>query len=206
MILANCYNHNIQSYCKQIHRNPLLGYAIDYIDNPIANVGGTATSGVDFALAFDHSFGAAGRFREQVESQYVFKYNLDNTVQILHGVANYDLGARPHTRANFSTLWQHDSGLGAGFNVRYVGPFKECDQNNCNGGAPSRDVARWYKADAYATIAFKTTAGMTTLTFGVNNLLDQNPPLIYIGFQGDSDAATYDYMGRFFYARMSQQF
>jgi outer membrane receptor protein involved in Fe transport len=41
---------------------------------------------------------------------------------------------------------------------------------------------------------------------GVNNLLDRSPSLIYIGFQGDSDAPTYDYMGRFFYARMSQQF
>jgi hypothetical protein len=41
---------------------------------------------------------------------------------------------------------------------------------------------------------------------GVNNLLNRNPSLIYIGFQGDSDAATYDYFGRFFYARMAQAF
>jgi iron complex outermembrane recepter protein len=37
-------------------------------------------------------------------------------------------------------------------------------------------------------------------------VMNRNPPLIYIGFQADSDAATYDYMGRFFYARMSQLF
>jgi hypothetical protein len=36
--------------------------------------------------------------------------------------------------------------------------------------------------------------------------MNQKPPLIYIGFQADSDASTYDYMGRFFYMRMTQQF
>ena len=90
--------------------------------------------------------------------------------------------------------------------MRFIGTFKECDLNNCNGGAISRDVPRWYKADLYASYAMKTVAGTTTLTVGVNNLLDRAPALIYIGFQGDSDAATYDYMGRFVYARMSQQF
>ncbi|HEY0477303.1 MAG TPA: TonB-dependent receptor [Kofleriaceae bacterium] len=206
VVLANCYNRNIQSYCDQIHRNPQLGNAIDFIDNPIANVGGTATSGIDFALSYDHKFSSAGRFREQVESQYLFKYNLDNTSQVLHGLGKYDLGARPRTKANFWSLWEHPSGLGAGFNVRYVGPFKECDLNNCNGGALSRDVSRWYKIDGYGSYSLKTPAGLTTFTFGVNNVMDRKPPLIYIGFQADSDAATYDYMGRFVYARMSQLF
>jgi len=124
----------------------------------------------------------------------------------VHGVGNYDLGARPRYKANFATMWQHPVGLGAGFNVRFVGTYKECDQNNCNGGAPSRDVARWYKADAYGSYALKSAAGLTTLSVGVNNVMNQKPPLIYIGFQADSDAATYDYMGRFIYARMTQQF
>jgi outer membrane receptor protein involved in Fe transport len=206
VILANCYNHGLPAYCEQIHRNPLLSNAIDYIDNPTANVGGVATSGLDFALGYDHKFGAAGRFREQVESTYLLKYNLDNTSQILHGLNKYDLGARPQVKGNFWSLWQHPSGVGAGFNLRYVGTFKECDQNNCNGGAPSRKVAQWFKMDLYSSYLLKSVAGTTTFTVGVNNVLNRNPPLIYIGFQGDSDAATYDYIGRFFYARMSQLF
>jgi iron complex outermembrane recepter protein len=206
VILGNCYNHHIQSYCDQIHRNPNLGYAINYIDNPTANVGGTATSGVDVALGFDHKFGSFGRFRQMVESQYVLKYNLDNTQQLIHGLGNYQLGARPKIKANFSSMWQHPIGVGTGFNVRYVGKLKECDQNNCNGGAPSRNIGYWYKVDLYSSYAVKSKAGTTTLSVGVNNLLDRNPPLIYIGFQADSDAPTYDYMGRFFYARLSQLF
>ncbi|MGH9886337.1 MAG: TonB-dependent receptor domain-containing protein, partial [bacterium] len=206
VILANCYNRGVQSYCDQIHRNPALGNAIDHIDNPIANVGGTATSGIDFAIGYEHKFDRIGRFHEQVESQYLLKYNLDNTSQILHGAGNYDLNARPRIKANFSSMWQHPSGVGAGFNLRYISKFKECDQNNCNGGAPARDVDQWYKADLFGSYAIKTAAGMTSLTVGVNNVMDRNPPLIYIGFQADSDSPTYDYMGRFFYARMSQTF
>lgn len=206
VILASCYNHGLTAFCGQIHRNPLLGYAIDYIDNPVQNVGGTATSGIDFAAQYEHKFDVLGRFREFAEAQYLLKYNLDNVSQVLHGLGRYDLGARPRVKANFASMWQHPSGIGAGFNVRYVGPFKECDQNNCNGGALSRDVAKWYKADVYASYAVKSTAGTTTVALGVNNVLDRNPPTIYIGFQADSDAPTYDYMGRFIYARLTQQF
>jgi iron complex outermembrane receptor protein len=206
VILANCYNHGLQSFCDQIHRNPTLGYSIDFIQNTAQNIGGTATSGVDFALSYDHKLGALGRFREFAEAEYLLKYNLDNVTQVLHGLGNYDLGARPRIKANFATMWQHPVGLGAGFNVRYVGPFKECDQNNCNGGAPSRSVGTWSKTDVYGNYLFKTPAGATTLSVGVNNVMNRNPPLIYIGFQADSDAATYDYMGRFVYMRMTQQF
>jgi len=61
-------------------------------------------------------------------------------------------------------------------------------------------------ADLFAGYMMKSKAGITRLTVGVNNLLDQKPPLIYIGFAGDSDASTYDYMGRYIYARLSQAF
>jgi outer membrane receptor protein involved in Fe transport len=52
----------------------------------------------------------------------------------------------------------------------------------------------------------KSKAGVTRLTVGVNNLLDARPPLIYVGFAADSDSSTYDYMGRYVYARLSQSF
>jgi len=206
VILQSCYNQGNPAFCSQIHRNPTLGNAIDYIDNPVQNVGGTQTSGVDFAGGYEHKFETLGRFREVAEAQYLLKYNLDNVSQVLHGLSRYDLGARPRFKGNFSSMWSHPNGAGAGFNVRYVGPFKECDQNNCNGGAMSRDVAKWYKADVYASYSAKSSAGTTSLTVGVNNVMDRNPPIIYIGFQADSDAPTYDYMGRFIYARLSQQF
>ena len=47
---------------------------------------------------------------------------------------------------------------------------------------------------------------MTTLTLGVDNLLDRSPPMIYGGRDANSDGATYDFVGRLLYARLSQSF
>ena len=205
-ILSNCYTRGLMDYCKQVHRDPQQGYGIDFIDDPISNVGGTNTSGLDAAVVYDHKFGDIGRFRTQLEAQYLFKYNLDNTIQVLHGLGNYDLGVYPKYKANVSVGYQHPTGVGAGLNLRYVGSYKECDADDCNGGEPSRNVDAWYKADLYASYSFKNAAGRTTLSAGVNNVLNRNPSLIYIGFAGDSDSSTYDYMGRFFYGRVSHLF
>jgi outer membrane receptor protein involved in Fe transport len=204
--LANCYTRHVMSACEQVHRNPLAGNAIDYIDLQTQNIGGTADSGLDLAVAYEHRFESLGRLRESIESQYLFKSNIDNTAQVLHGLNNTDLGAHPQVRANFSSMWQHPTGIGAGFNLRFIGAYKECEQNNCNGGTASRDVDQWYKADVYGSYAVKSAAGTTTLTLGVNNVMDRQPPSIYGATLGDYDPTAYDFKGRSFYARMSQQF
>jgi outer membrane receptor protein involved in Fe transport len=90
--------------------------------------------------------------------------------------------------------------------VRFIGSIKECKQGDCNGGEPSRNVDAWYKLDLYGSYTVKSSAGKTTLSLGVNNLLDRNPPVIYIGNQGDSDGASYDLIGRFLYARLTHLF
>jgi len=71
---------------------------------------------------------------------------------------------------------------------------------------PSRKVDWNLTTDIFATYGFKNPAGKTTLSAGINNVFDQDPPPIYNGFLADSDAATYDYLGRFFYIRLSQLF
>jgi iron complex outermembrane recepter protein len=206
VILANCYVRHDPGACEQVHRNPQLGYAIDFVDMPIKNVGGVDGSGVDFAVAYDHKFSSVGRFRQALESQYLLKAKIDNTFQVINAINNNDLGARPRIRANLSSIWQHPRGLGAGFNLRYVGSFEECEQNNCNAGMPGRDVDSWLKADVFGTYNLQSRAGTTSLTVGVNNVIDRSPPSVYGAPFGDYDPTAYDFKGRFFYARMSQQF
>jgi iron complex outermembrane recepter protein len=208
IILANCYTRDQDEACAQINRDPQLNNQIDFIDDPLSNVGGTNTDGLDFAIAFDHKT-AAGRFRHQFEGQYLLKYELDNTIQLLQGVGYYDLGVYPRIKANYTTLWGL-GGVSAGFNVRYIDRFKECMDNDCNTPENltmySRDVDMSLTGDVFAGYSTKSAAGMTRFTVGVNNVTDQRPPLIYVGFAGDSDASTYDYMGRYFYMRVSQLF
>jgi outer membrane receptor protein involved in Fe transport len=206
VVLARCYERHIDAACEQVVRSPLLGGAIDHIAIPISNVGGTRASGIDATAALDHKLGAAGRLRSQIDAQYLLKIDVDDSVQILHGVANYDLGAHPRIKAGLTTLWQHPSGLGAGVNVHYVGQYHECDQNNCNSGSPARTVSPWYKVDLFGTGSFKAATGTTALTVGVDNVLDRDPPAVYSSLFGNFDPTAYDARGRFFYARMSQLF
>jgi len=206
VVFTNCYLRHIQSACSQVHRNPIVGSAIDYIDLPMSNIGGALNSGLDFTIGYDHKLGAIGRIREQLESQYLLKSDLDDGAEVLHGLGNTDLGPHPRIRAVLSSLWQHGSGAGGGVNLRYVGAYKECDQNNCNGGAPARDIDPWYSADVFASYAHRSSLGTTSVTLGVNNVLDRAPPAIYGATLGDYDPTTYDFKGRSFYARMSQSF
>jgi outer membrane receptor protein involved in Fe transport len=206
VILSNCYQQGLEDYCMQIHRNPALNYKIDYINNITQNVGGTSTSGLDLAVAFDRSFPGIGRFRQALETQRLFKYNVDNTVQVLHYRGNYDLGVFPKWKTNFNEQWVHPSGLAAGFNVQYIGSFKECNNQDCNHNQPSRPVQAWAKVDVSGNYTMKSRAGTTNIGVGVNNVMNSNPALIYSGFAGSSDSSTYDYMGRFVYMRLAQLF
>jgi outer membrane receptor protein involved in Fe transport len=213
VILTNCYVRGLDEYCKLIKRNPTLGYSIDSIDNITKNVGGTATSGLDYSVTYDHTYGF-GRLRHSLEGTYLGSFEIDNTLQLLNAKGNFDFGVFPAVKTNFTTTWAKDS-LSAGFNVRYVSSFDECKNANCNGLDGMDEATREMKtrtvdanvtADVFAGYSMKSKLGVTSLSLGMNNILDQDPPLIYTGFAGDSDSATYDFVGRFVYARMSQQF
>jgi outer membrane receptor protein involved in Fe transport len=206
VILSNCYQQGLENYCMQIHCNPALNYKIDYISNLTQNVGGTKTSGLDLAAAFDRSFPGIGQFRQSLGTQRLFKYNVNNTVQTLHYRGNYDLGVYPKWKTNFNEQWSHPSGLTAGFNVQYIGSFKECANQDCNHNQPSRPVKGWAKTDLFGNYTMKSRAGQTQIGVGVNNVMNSNPALIYSGFAGSSDSSTYDYMGRFVYMRLAQLF
>jgi iron complex outermembrane recepter protein len=213
VILANCYNRGLDQFCANVKRDAANGYVIDFIDDAVKNVGGNATSGVDFSVAYDHSHNF-GRFRHSFEGTYLRNFDVDNTLQVLHYKGNYDAGVYPDLKTNFTTTWAKD-GVSAGFNIRFVSSYDECDAGDCNSLATedaatramlTRKVDANTTADIFAGYTTKTAAGVTSLSVGMNNVLDQDPPLIYTGFAGDSDSSTYDYMGRFVYARMSQQF
>jgi len=61
-------------------------------------------------------------------------------------------------------------------------------------------------ADLFLSYAIKTAAGTTSGAIGVNTLTDQNPPYVDGGFLADSDSNTYDFLGRYFYLRLTQDF
>ena len=208
-IFANCYDRGVQAYCDQIHRDPVT-HRISLIDQFLQNVTRTTTSGVDLALWYDTQIAELGRIHTGLESQYLLRYDLDTSLQVIHGRGFYDLGVYPRFKANLSSNWVHPGGASGGFVLRFVGTYKECAGNNCNSdrnlAMASRDVDRYVKLDLFAGHDFRLGVGKTTLQVGVNNLFDATPPVVYNAAAANSDAATYDFIGRLVYLRLSQQF
>ncbi|HEU4730917.1 MAG TPA: TonB-dependent receptor [Kofleriaceae bacterium] len=208
-IFANCYDRGIASYCDQIHRDPIT-HRISPVDQLLQNVTRTTTSGVDLALWYDTRLGELGRIHTGVEGQYLLRYDLDTSRQVIHGVGYYDLGVYPRYKANLSSRWAHPSGASAGFSLRYVGSYQECAGNDCNLeqnlARASRDVDRYVKLDLFGGHDFRSGFGRSTLQLGVNNVFDATPPVVYNAAAANSDAATYDFVGRMVYVRLSQLF
>jgi outer membrane receptor protein involved in Fe transport len=208
-IFANCYDRGMQAFCDQIHRDP-ASFRVRLVDQYLVNVPRTTTSGVDVAVWYDTRLGSLGRIHSGFEAQYLLRYDLDTSLQVLHGVGFYDLGVYPRYRANLSSNWVHAGGASAGLALRYVGSYKECAGNNCNSdhnlAEASRDVGRYIKIDLFGGYQVRSAAGKTTLQVGINNLFDANPPVVYNAAAANSDATTYDFVGRMAYVRLSQQF
>lgn len=215
-VLSNCYGSTgpeSDAFCAQIERNPATGEIV-YITNLIQNVGSLKTSGLDFSLGYQYKTGV-GQLRHSIEGTYLFNYDVETggrdpmtgQPQVIKGKGNYDLGVQPAVKLNVFTTWLHGSGFGAGFNARYVDSFKECDGNNCNDPTSgSRVVSRYATGDLFVDYTVKSSEGTTRVALGVNNIIDAMPPVIYNGAALNADESAYDFMGRFFYVRLSQLF
>ena len=150
----------------------------------------------------------------QFESNLLVKYEQTlpsaNGPELVKGKGYYDLGVFP--------TWRHTASVGLakqrfsiGLTWRYVGGFEECEDDDCKGKyrsdveetPPSRKVDSHSLFNVRGSYELGTALGLSTLTIGINNLLDQPPAVIFNGFLGTSDSSTYDFMGRYLYVRLS---
>jgi outer membrane receptor protein involved in Fe transport len=203
VILSNCYTSPEHAQCDKVHRRPDT-HVIDYIEDTQTNIGGADTSGIDLGAGYAHGVNRH-HFHHQLEITYLLGYHERNAIETLSGRGVYDLGAFPTVRGRLDTAWMR-GGHEIGAAVRYVGSFDECEENDCNGGRARRSVDATVTADLRASTRARTGAGTTTIAFGVNNVLDQDPPLMFNGFYADSDASSYDFLGRYLYLRVTQAF
>ncbi len=216
-ILNGCYpgaggTPNAQ-FCGLISRLP--NYRIGMVIDTNQNVGELSTSGLDIAGNYRLSTAAAGKFAFGVAGTWLLKDDWlrpDGTT--VHARGTYDYGyADPTFKGSAAVQWGM-MGLTAGLGTRYIGGFKECgDAGGASGtGNLCRDTPTYYHMvssywnwNANVGYGFTSSQGKTNVTLGVTNLMNQNPPKNYNAFANAADTA-YDYMGRFFYARLNHTF
>src|SRR6185503_10719107 len=93
-IFGNCYDRGLSAFCSQIHRDRIT-HRITSVDQILQNVTRTTTSGIDVALRHDIRLPDLSRIRTGLEAQYLLRYDLQTSMQVLHGVGFYDLGVYP---------------------------------------------------------------------------------------------------------------
>ncbi|MDY7225632.1 TonB-dependent receptor domain-containing protein [Hyalangium rubrum] len=213
VILNSCYPREAgqaPQYCSNIERN--ADGLITLIRDPLDNVGGDATSGIDLSLRYQPQT-AFGRFGFSLDATYLGKF--DRTLAggtIIQAKNTYDLGGvYTDWKANLGVSWAREA-LSASANMRFINGFKECEFNSCSvqdEDAPppiARDVKDYYTFDANVAYDWETKIGTATAQVGVNNVFDAAPAIVVNGFLASSDAATYDYLGRYFYLRLSYNY
>ena len=207
-VLNTCYNNTEfggvgSDFCNVVNRRP--DGSIDFISLQARNVASTNVSGIDVSAQYGFE---AGNFGD-INFNYLGTYNLENEFTAFLGddVITCDgefgttcgepdptyrhrvVGSLNKNDWSFQTVWRLVGGVDddAGEGVNTVDSIS----------------ARHY----FDTSVSKDFGENLTLTFGANNVLDKNPPVI-----GDNDEqantypATYDVFGRTFFANAKVSF
>jgi outer membrane receptor protein involved in Fe transport len=211
-ILSQCYGGGNQSFCDFVTRRPAAVGAnnagsIEFLDAGVTNSGGEFAEGVDLTVGFNTPIGP-GKFNAQLS----YTHLLDHYVIPLPGedkdqlsgeigdsddkaylMLGYNVGKFGGT---LQTTYISSADLDDGFLAAY-----ELEPGSV--GIPSA---------TYLDLQFTWNPTETYQVFlGANNILDEEPPLVISGLPGDStgtetDAGTYDAIGRRYYAGVRIKF
>jgi iron complex outermembrane recepter protein len=221
-ILAQCFTAPTSNpaMCNLILRDS--AGAIILINDERANVGAYHTTGFDFALRYDLPVENYGRFNFIVDGTLLRSFRFTDELGVVtNGYDDYALivdpsgshNALPKLKLNTGVFWSF-GGFGAGVSARYVGSYNECvdvdgSSSPCNldSSGGQRRVSSYLPFDVFLSYTLRNwTAGTTQLVIGANNVANTSPPFIATAFAANSDPGTYDYLGRFFYTRLTHNF
>ncbi len=217
-ILEDCYVRENPASCALITRR--ADYSIAQILDGNLNVAEQGANGVDTEVrwSFDTEFG-------QFETAFLWSHLLERTKTASPISAEEDLsgrytdptaedgGAYATDKINYSIQWYRNN-LSVGYMGEYISEldadtFCNCDSdgdpsnNGPNGEYIQAIDSRLYH-DIVATYEFVDTG--TKIAAGITNITDEEPPYIEVGFNANTDPATYRLFGMGYYVRLTQSF
>ena len=209
--------------CILIHRDPAHSIwlsAQGYVEDLPSNVGGIKTSGIDINIAHRIGLGGVGSLSSSFIGTYLDKYITDNGLTPKYDCAGFygsvcsggtisSSAPMPHWRHKLRETVTMPFGLGVSLQWRMVGKVdheKTSDDVSLAGAAPTDDIFRHIGAQHYFDLsATYALMDRVNLRAGINNLLDNDPPLITNSAgscptgpcNGNTYPGTWDPLGRF---------
>ena len=206
-------NHPIAGSCGFLLSRAPSGVPVDFI-NPLLNFGALETNGVDLDVTYnlETSF---GEFKFVWDATYTDTYRFINDA----GVAQDNLAGRnigdlgfPRWKSSLNTTWTMDD-WSVHHTLQYIGeqteacllPNVSSDTWACSdldNGENLLDVVIYNDLQ----VSYNLSDYDTRLTFGIQNMFDEMPPVSTTAFANSFDASLYDPRGRFFYGRVTVRF
>jgi outer membrane receptor protein involved in Fe transport len=199
---------------------------------PITNLGTINTAGIDWSANYKLPQFAIGQFNIGVSASYLKYYDLDTAPGVAAAdiyknaghLLPYGSGASaacpdnagvclfPRWRGQGFVDWQ-SGGWSAQWRMRYIGRF----QDGAATGSPQDSYPNGesgtilkYGATVYndVSIGYNIALINTRLDFGVNNLFDKQPPMLYANntLNANTDPSSFDLMGRYWWGRVTVKF
>jgi outer membrane receptor protein involved in Fe transport len=176
---------------------------------PTINLGKLETSGVDISAAYTLPDTGLGDFRFGLDATYTDKY--DSTViagtPVVEVAGTYDrqYGNIADWRVNGHVGWAY-SDFTALVAVRWIDSINLTDPDGQPGIQPDLNIASQIYWDM--TVGYTLPSTGTKFQLGVNNLNDNQPPILYQNnvINANTDVETYDTIGRYFFGSITQKF
>lgn len=201
-----CVATGSPEFCGLINR--FSDGTILQIVEPTFNLGKLETSGVDFGARY--RFGTSwGDFRLGLDGTYTDTY--DSTV-IEGGPVTEIAGTYDRQYGNYAK-WRGTGSVGwrlGGFEGllvgRYIHSLSLVDPDGAPGVQPDLELGSTTYVDV--TLGYTLEATNTKFRIGVQNVADKLPPILFQNnvTNSNTDVATYDTTGRFFWVNITQKF
>jgi iron complex outermembrane receptor protein len=178
------------------------------IQTPTFNFGKLDTSGVDVGLRYLLRDTAAGDFRFSIDATYTDKFDsvvFPGTAPIeVAGTYDRQYGNYAQWRGTAAIGWAREPFNGL-LSARYIDSIQLLDPDGIEGIQPPLDI----DAKTYFDLAVGVTVMENTrVQLSVDNLTDEEPPILYQNnvLNSNTDVSTYDVIGRFYRVSLSHKF
>lgn len=207
-----CYLYDDLSACELINRNAngQLWVGEGNVVDLNKNIGGISTSGFDIAGAYGFDIGSFGALNLSYNGTILDSYTVDPAGNVVFeydcvGKFGNNCGTpipeyRHRARLSWATPWE---GLNVSGTWRHIGAV-DLDNGVTTRVDSTLDAQNYF--DLAGTWAVKDWAAFR---FGVNNVLDQDPPLsASVGTTGNGNTypQSYDAMGRYVFLGLTLDF
>ncbi|WP_237443507.1 TonB-dependent receptor [Sinobacterium norvegicum] len=172
------------------------------------NIGSRDLSGFDFSGRYSIEFDNRWRLTTNVMAAFIDSYSREvyvgNDTEDIAGSfvddASDGLGALPE--------WKGTAGVELnrkpwrlGYSLQYIDSMTE----EIASTGESRTISSWLTQDVQLGYQIDFLSGLY-LDAGIDNILDEKPPLIATAFNDNIDARTHDLIGRYYYFKVTQKF